>query len=154
MATTSRSSASERMRSTLERTQTAAYQPTGGRSRGQTSPATALVAVAMVCLAVSLYATVLGGAEPTTERNVATPTIERVHDVLAPAGVAAPTRLDDAAATAPTGYAVNVTLLADGGRWAVGPEAPRTESRATRRVAVRSERTSVVPGRLRVAVWR
>lgn len=121
--------------------------------RGQ-APTTALVAVAMLGLAVSLYATVLGGAAPAPERNLAVPTLDRAHDVLAPAEVASPTRLDEATDAGPAGYAVNASLVADGERWSVGPKASESADVASRRVAVRTNETTVAPGRLRVAVWR
>lgn len=136
MATASRSSAPE------------------GDGRGQTSPTVALVAVAMVCLGVSLYASVLSGVDVTPDRNLARPTLERVHDALAPAGVVSPGRLREAADGGPTGYRLNVSVVASGSRWHLGPAMPARADRAARRVAVRTPDDGVEPGVLRVRVWR
>lgn len=123
-------------------------------SRGQLSPTTALVAVAMVGVGLSLYAAVLAGAVPTPDRDVATPTLTRVNDALSPAGVARPDRISDAAGAGPTGYRTRVTLSIEDHRWIVGPLAPQHADRASRRVAVRAEPGRVRTGTLRVAVWR
>jgi hypothetical protein len=108
----------------------------------------------MVCLGVSLYATVLTGTTPTTDRKLARPTLERVHDRVAPAGVVGPHRLTSARDAGPTGYAMNLTLVAASQQWTVGPRPPVTTDRAGRRVAVRTNSTAVRTGRLQVAVWR
>lgn len=142
MATASPSSASE---------SPAANDASG---RGQTSPLAALVAVATVCLVCSLYATVLDGAASPQRRNLAEPTLERVHKTLAPASVAKPGRLDAALDRGPNGYGLNVSLVVAGQRWTAGARPPPDADRASRRVAVRVVRGRVRPGTLRVAVWR
>lgn len=122
--------------------------------RGQTSPTTALVAVAMVCLGVSLYATVLSSTSVLPDRELATPTLERAHDTLAPAGVVEPTRLRSAMKTGPAGYRLNVSIVATEARWQAGPVPPAATDRASRRVAVRTQYVGVRPGSLVVQVWR
>ncbi|WP_049980993.1 DUF7285 family protein [Halolamina rubra] len=124
--------------------------------RGQASPTAALVAVAAVGLGLSLYATVFAGVAPVADREVADPTLSRVHDAVAPAGVAAVERLDDARAAGPTGWAVRVELQVGTRHWSVG-EAPAPTAAfqtAGRRVPVRTAPGQVRPGRLRVVVHR
>lgn len=125
-----------------------------GDGRGQTSPTTALVAVVMVCLGVSLYATVLSGVSAVPDRNLATPTLERAHDALAPAGVVDPEHLRSVTDAGPNGHRLNVSVVAAGSQWHVGPVAPATADRANRRVAVRTPDDGVRPGVLYVRVWR
>lgn len=144
MATTSRSSVSER-----------AGWFRRGASRGQFSPTTALVTVAMLGIGVSLYAAVLADTGSNHERELAPLSLERVHEHLAPAGIARPTRLDGGTADGPSGYLLNVTLLADGHVWTAGPSPPPSATTATRRVPVRYRTAGYAhPGRLQVAVWR
>lgn len=124
--------------------------------RGQASPTAALIAVAAIGLGLSLYATVFAGVGPTADRNVAEPTLSRVHDVVAPAGVADPDRLDAARDAGPAGWTLRIELRAGGRQWAAGdaqPGARRTTS-AGRRVAVRTSPGRVLSGRLRVVVRR
>jgi len=138
------------------------HQRTGLR-RGQTSPTAALVAVAAIGIGLSLHATVLSGVSPVADRNVAEPTLERVHDAVVTAGVATPERLEGATAAGPDGYQLRVSLRVDGVRWTAGPTPPsgiepgqqesQTET-AARRVAVRTGPGRVTAGSLRVEVWR
>lgn len=122
-------------------------------ARGQTEPLAALVAVAAVCLALSLYAGALDSALPgASDRDVARVTLDRVDRNLSPAGVVRPSRID--AAAAPEGYHLNLTLAAGGARWAVGPTPPRTADTARDGVPVRLGPARIRPGVLRVAVWR
>lgn len=136
MATTSRSSAPER--------------------RGQASPTAALVAVAAVGIGLSLYATVFAGVVPTADRDVATPTLSAVHQVVAPASVAEPARLQTAVDAGPTGWAVRVELRVGGRQWSAGTApAPEADTQsAGRRVPVRTSPGRVRSGWLRVVVHR
>lgn len=133
--------------------------PEAGRCRGQTSPTAALVAVAAIGMGLSLHATVLAGIVPTADRDIAEPTLERVHDTVVTAGVADRDRLDAAAAAGPDGYHLRVSLHVDGWDWTAGPTPPsgdgakRTQT-AERHVAVRTGAGRVESGVLRVEVWR
>ncbi|AZH24958.1 DUF7285 family protein [Haloplanus aerogenes] len=125
-------------------------------ARGQVEPTAALVVLLAVCGAVSTYATVLNGAGYEAERNVATPTLDRVVDRLAVGGVADPTRRRRAQRAGPRGYRVNVTLAAAGRRWHAGPTTPGPTAgtdTATRSLGVRLAPGRVRPGRVRVEVW-
>lgn len=134
-----------------------------GRTRGQASPSAALVAVAAIGIGLSLHATVLSGVAPDVGRDIAEPTLERVHDAVVTAGVAAPERLDGATAAGPDGYQLRVRLRVDSVSWTAGPTPPsdvqsgqqKSGTRtATRRVAVRTGPGRVIAGSLRVEVWR
>lgn len=124
--------------------------------RGQASPTAALVAVAAVGLGLSLYATVFAGVVPTADREVAEPTLSRVHEVVAPAGVVEPARLEPAADAGPSGWTVRVELRAGSQQWAVGEApAPNAKSQsASRRVPIRLALGRVSSGWLRVVVSR
>lgn len=127
----------------------------GERCRSQAEPTVALAAVFAVAVGVSLYATVLADATPETDREVAEPTLERVHERLTRGGVTAPDRIDAAAAAGPPGYDLNVTLEAAGREWYVGPTmgTDRGEAgAASRRVSVRVAPGVVRSGRLGVRV--
>lgn len=124
--------------------------------RGQVEPVVALVALAVVCAGLSLYAGVLDGAlvaddspSASTARSVA----ERARAHLAPTGVADPRRLDGVSEAAPEGYRVNATLACRDGEWTVGPGRPSTAPRAVQRVSVRIAPGRVRPCRLAVGVW-
>ena len=128
----------------------------GEPNRGQLSPTAALVAVATVGMALSLYATVFAGAVPVPDRNVASPTLERVHDSVVTAGVAAPDRLEDVSSVGPDGYKLHVSLRTDHRNWRIGPTPPASGGveTETRRTAVRASPGEVRSGQLRVVVWR
>jgi hypothetical protein len=121
--------------------------------RGQVEPTAALVVLLAVCASVSTYATVLGGAGYEAERDVATPTLERVVDRLAIGGVADPTRRRRAQRAGPAGYRVNVTLASGGRRWYAGPTPSADVDTAVRTLGVRLAPGRVRPGRVRVEVW-
>ncbi|MFB6304944.1 MAG: hypothetical protein ABEH47_07245 [Haloferacaceae archaeon] len=123
--------------------------------RGQVEPTVALAAVFGVTVAVALYAGVVADAMPgPRDRNLAGPTVERIHDRLAPDGrIVRPARLDGAETAAPDGYRVNVTVVVASDRWAVGPTPPQSADAATRRASVRVGPARVRPGTLRVEVW-
>lgn len=123
-------------------------------ARGQVEPLPALVAVAVVGAALSLYAGSLAGALPGDDgRSVADATLVRASDRLLADGVAAPDDLGRARAAAPDGYAVNATIDAGDRRWSVGPTPPTGAASASRPVGVRRSPTAVDAGRLRVVVW-
>ncbi|MFC5970636.1 hypothetical protein ACFPYI_04755 [Halomarina salina] len=131
--------------------------------RGQVEPVAALVALAVVCAALSLYAGVLGDTLAVTGGSSSDPTAESVADRarghLTPAGVADPDRLDGVPGTAPDGYRLNATLACrdagagTGGEWTVGPAPPSTAERAVVPVSVRVAPGRVRPCRLAVVVW-
>ncbi|WP_026190264.1 DUF7285 family protein [Halomicrobium katesii] len=124
-------------------------------ARGQVEPLVALVAVAAVSLALSLYAGVLGDALPSQrDRELPETTLAAVDDHLAPAGVVEPRRVSDAVDAGPSGYHTNVSVTADGRQWQAGPVAPDDAGTASERVSVRTRPAHVDAGRLRVAVWR
>mgnify|MGYP000533686471 CR=1 FL=1 len=115
----------------------------------------ALVAVAAVSLALSLYAGVLDDALPgERERELPETTLSAVDDHLAPAGVVEPARLSDAVDAGPSGYHTNVSVTADGRQWQAGPVAPNGAGTASEQVSVRTRSAHVDAGRLRVTVWR
>lgn len=125
-----------------------------GPTRAQVEPLAALAAVFAVCVGLALYAGVLSSATPETSRDLAAPTLDRVHDRLSTGGVAVPERLDAAQSAGPDGYDLNVSLTADDRRWAVGPTPPGTAADAASRSAgIRVTPGRVAPGRLRVVVW-
>lgn len=126
------------------------------RTRGQVEPLAALVAVFAVGVALSAYAGVVSDVLPTPDRNVADPTVERVHEAVTTAGVAVPERLPKAITAAPDGYRLNVTLTAAGRRWHAGPTPPSVDSdadSAARAMSVRIDPGRIRPGRLRVVAW-
>jgi hypothetical protein len=124
--------------------------------RGQASPTATLVAVAAIGLGLSLYATVFAGVVPTADREIAEPTLSRVHDTVAPAGVASADRLDAAVDAGPTGWTLRVELRVGSRHWTAGDApAPNEETQsAGRRVPVRTAPGQVASGWLRVVVSR
>lgn len=130
--------------------------PSSAPERGQASPTAALVAVAAVGLGLSLYATTLAGVVPTADREVAEPTLSRVHEAASPGGVAVPNRLETAVDAGPTGWTVLVELRTDAEHWTAGPvPAPNADTQiAARRVPVRVAPGRVASGQLRVVVHR
>ncbi|AXG06504.1 hypothetical protein DU500_08760 [Haloplanus rubicundus] len=125
-------------------------------ARGQVEPIAALVCLLAVCAAVSTYATALAGAGYETERDVATPTLDRVVDRLAAGGVAVPDRTERARRAGPAGYRLNVTVAAAGERWHAGPRPPGRRAdtdTAGRTISVRLAPGRIRPGRVRVEVW-
>lgn len=122
--------------------------------RAQVEAVSSLLAVAVVVAAVSLHAGVLADAVPESDRDVADPTLRRVHDRLAGAGVVRPPRLANASLPGPDGFRLNVSVTVDGRRWTRGPVPPVHAGSAGRSTAVRLAPAHVRPGRLRVVVWR
>lgn len=123
-------------------------------ARAQVEPLAALAAVFAICVGLALYAGVLSSVTPGTGRELADPTLDRVHDRLSTGGVAVPERLDAAQAVGPDGYDLNVSLAADDRQWGVGPTPPPgAADTASRSTGVRVTPGRVAPGRLRVVVW-
>lgn len=122
--------------------------------RAQVEPLAALAAVFAVCVGLALYAGVLSSVTPESSRDLAEPTLDRVHDRLSTGGVAVPDRLDSARAGGPEGYDLNLSLTADDDQWTVGPTPPPSAGdSASRSTGVRVAPGRVHPGRLRVVVW-
>ncbi|MFB6256760.1 MAG: hypothetical protein ABEH58_08580 [Haloplanus sp.] len=125
-------------------------------ARGQVEPTAALVVVLAVCAAVSTYAVALNGVGGETERELASPALNRVVDRLAVGGVVEPHRREQARRSGPAGYRLNVTVAAAGQRWYAGPSPPGRRADtdiAARSVGVRLAPGRVRPGRVRVEVW-
>lgn len=128
--------------------------PERSSSRAQVEPLPALIAVAVVCAALSLYAGALADALPTgSDGSVAEATLVRASDRVLADGVAAPDRLGRALDAGPAGHAVNATLATGDRRWTVGPTPPADAAVAGRAVSVARSPTTVTAGRLRVVVW-
>jgi len=119
-------------------------------AKGQTEPLAALVAVAAVCLALSLYAGLVAERFSQPSGPNAQPVLERVVDDIAPDGVAAPERLD---AIEETTTRRNVSLAVANSSWTVGPTPPPDANTARRPVPVDRAPGRVTAGRLRVSVW-
>ena len=125
--------------------------------RAQVEPLAALVALAVVCAGLSLYAGALDGAlalgRSDDADSSAAPVVDRVRTHLAPAGVADPDGLDGVVGLAPDGRRLNATVACRHRTWATGPEPPAGADRATESVAVRLAPGRVEPCRLAVVVW-
>lgn len=141
--------------------------------RAQTEPIAALVAVAAVCVALSVYAGYVADAMPgASDRAVEDATLERVWAAIGADGVYDPateveTLVD--ATDLPDGYVVSVTVTTMGENGTVTvPEAARFDpdggaadgsrpddpGTASRPVAVAVGPGDVRGGRLTVEVWR
>jgi hypothetical protein len=124
--------------------------------RGQVDPLPALVAVAVVGLALSLYAGALGvlpSAEPDDDARAAV-TLGAVCERICVGGRVDPATLDEGLAAAPDGYHLRIVLRSDRTSWGAGPIPPDGAAGAARTVTVRVGPHRTVPGRLRVVVWR
>lgn len=131
------------------------------RNRGQVEPVVALVALFAVCTGVSLYAGILVDVSTSvgSDRDVVTPTLDRVENVVSTAGVVSPERAERALSVGPAGYELHVSIRADGQRWTAGPvppasSDPNTTATASRRASVRVGPGNVRAGRVQVVVWR
>lgn len=146
--------------------------------RAQVEPLAALVSVAALCVALSVYAGVTTTLldRSGTDRDVATPALDSAWISLQSNGVIKPTRtpFQDAidTQTLPQGryIRVSVTVVTDSGRLktidnvTITPrgtiettdrtQAPAEATIAERPVPVRVDSGDVRPGRLTVEVWR
>jgi len=127
--------------------------------RGGTEPLAALVAVAAVCAAVSLYAGVLPVPQSADRHGAAAERLlDRVYERTAETGVVRPARLDSALPSEGRWeqWRVNVSVESGPATWQRGPTPPagvNDVASATRRVSVHHRPGRVHPGRLRVVVW-
>jgi|GEM_PF-686384 len=127
-------------------------------ARAQVEPLAALVVLLAICAAVTTYATALDGAKYESERELATPSLDRVVDRLATGGVVDPERREREPVrhAGPAGHRLNVTIAAAGRRWHAGPAPPGRGSNtdaAARSIGVRLAPGRVRPGHVRVEVW-
>ena len=130
--------------------------------RAAVEPLAALVAVAVVGLALGLYAGALDDAAPDDSRAAAEAALDRAERATSVGGVVDPDRLRGVEEK--LGTAVAVELEAGGERWlaASSPEAPGPADVRPRDAVVIAERrvtVRVAPGRnvrgtLRAVVWR
>jgi hypothetical protein len=142
-------------------------------TRGQTEPLAALVAVTVVCVAVSVYAGFLSGVVPELgeERSVGEATSERVwaaisEDALYDRGD--PLQDTVGAETLPQGYYVSITVtyVGNDGRLVsvaaetfdahgdpTGVDPPPNAERHERPIPIRHGPGDVQPGTLWVVVW-
>ena len=132
------------------------------RSSGKagTEPLAALVAVAVVCSAVSLYASLLPFPPSEDRRAAAAETLlDSVYDRTAETGVVHPGQLGRALPSEGRWqglWRVNISVESGTATWQRGPSPPPgadSVASATRRVSVRQPLGRVRPGRLRVVVW-
>lgn len=137
-----------------------AREPPGGPAvgresdRGVVRPLPALIAAAVLCAAVSLYATTLHDRTPASDRDLTAPTADDAVETLTATGVADPDRIDAAARkSGPDGSEVALTLTAPNRTWTAGPEPPDGAASTARRVPVRVGPGRVRPGEVRVVVW-
>lgn len=121
--------------------------------RGQVEPTVALVATVSVCLSLGLYAVAIGDVMPSTDRDLAPTTLDRIYGELRQGGVVVPERRASAHDAGPAGYELNLTVRAAGRHWNSGPPAPDRADRATRQSSVRVGDDRIRAGRLEVAVW-
>lgn len=141
--------------------------------RGQTEPLAALVAISVVCLAVSIYAGFLSGIVPQlgAERSVGEATSARVWNAISEDGLynaSDPLRESIAAETLPQGYYVSiaVTYVGDDGRLVsvaaetfdahadpIGLDPPADAERHERPIPLKRGPGDVQPATLRVVVW-
>ena len=142
-------------------------------ARGQTEPLAALIAVAVVCVAISVYAGFLSGLVPQlgADRSVGEGTTEHVWHAIGEDGLydaGEPLREAIEAETLPQGYYVeiSVTHVGEDGRIVpvatetfdpharpVGFDPPADAERYERAIPIRHAPGDVQPGTLRVVVW-
>jgi len=120
--------------------------------RGATDPLAALVAVALVCAGLGLYAGELSVPDPAGEDPRVAQVADSVVDSASHAGVLDPDRLASVVRTHST-HRVNVTLGDGPETRSVGPTPPPDAPATTRRVSVRVGPGDVTPARLQVVVW-
>ena len=143
------------------------------RTRGQTEPLAALVAVAVVCVAISIYAGFLSGLVPQLgeDRSVAEGTSERVWHAISEDGIynaSAPLADEIAVETLPQGHyvAISVTYVGEDGPLesiAAGTfdahadpvtlDPPADAERHERAIPIKHRPGDIQPGTLQVVVW-
>lgn len=143
-------------------------------SRGQSEPIAALVAVAVVCAAVSIYAGVFTTTLPTieTERDVSEAAADNIWQDVSDDGVYVhPTNLHGTIdeSSLPAGYYVAVAMtyvgpdgtlenvgsvVFDGSGHAVDKPTPEDTLIVQRAVAIRLRPGDVRPGQYTVEVWK
>lgn len=121
--------------------------------RGQVEPLAALAAVAALGLVLALYAGVLETTTPTPEPEVEDAALLRTVGALRTGAILDPEAVGRAAAAAPRGYRLRVTVRAANRTWSGGPEPPGDTVSAARVAPVRISRGTAVSGRVRVEVW-
>ncbi|WP_418281244.1 DUF7285 family protein [Halorubrum sp. DTA98] len=130
----------------------------GACNRGAVEPIAALVALVAVGAALGLYAGALGDAAPDRERNLATPTLDRVERAATVGGVVDPRRLSHADLGSLPAATVELETRHETWRVRFGERAPTADARssgvdvASRSVTVRSSPGENVRGTLRVVV--
>lgn len=128
--------------------------PRSSARRGAVEPLVALVALFAVVAGLGLYAGVLSKTLSVEyDRNVAEPTLVRVHDTLAVRGVLRPDRLPKTRSIFDGRRRLNVTITTGNSRWTAGPRPPARPDAASRSVSVRAGGGRVPAGTLRVEVW-
>jgi hypothetical protein len=120
-------------------------------ARGYVEPVVVLVAVFVVGVGLTLYASALAARDEADGRQVAEVVLKSVAGEAESLGVIRPGALRRAAA--PAGWSVNLTVVSPAGRWSTGGTPPPSADRARRRVAVRLGPGVLRPGVLEVAVW-
>lgn len=122
--------------------------------RGQVEPLAALAAVFAVCVGFGIYGVVLTESTEQEEQSIAKPTLERVDALIGTAGTVPTDDLNaTAAAAAPDGYAVQITIETADNQWRGGPSPPPGADTASMPVSVEVQPGIVEPGTLRVEVW-
>lgn len=124
-------------------------------ARAQVEPLAALAAVFAVGVGLTLYVGALDGALAALDddREMAPTAADAFLAEAATFGVVDPPLTRAADTARPTGYDLNATLTAGGGRWQAGPTRPPTADCVERRVSVRTAPGTVRTGRLEVCVW-
>lgn len=121
--------------------------------RAQAEPTVTLAAVLAVVFGLTAYVVVLADVTPDSGRDLASPTLDRVHDRLTTGGVTDPDGLDGARSAGPSGFDVNASLVAADARWDSGPTPPQGADRASRSVGVEIRPGVVRRATLSVEVW-
>lgn len=149
---------------------------TASNHRGQIEPLAALVSVAAICVAVSVYAGISASffAEGNVERDVAGPALESIWNDVSTDGVVDPdtdsfiSSIDTGMLPAGSYVYVNVTVVKPDGSLETldsitfGPDRtvqtvtdpPSSSTVVSRPVPVRVTEGDVRPGRLSVEVWQ
>lgn len=122
--------------------------------RGQVEPLAALAGVFAVCIGLGIYGLVAADSASHEEQSVAEPTLERVDALLGTTGTVPTSDLNTtAAAAAPDGYAVSITIETANNQWQGGPTPPSGADHASMPISVQIRPGVVEAGSLRVEVW-